>query len=94
MRRPQPMVRVGGPHFGLIISKEVGTAVVRHRVARQLRHLCADLVCQLPADTDVVIRALPGAAGSSSADLGRQLNAALGPILPANSGHSPAGGTS
>lgn len=80
-RRPRPVVRIGGPRFGLIISKEVGTAVVRHRVARQLRHLCADLVCRLPVDTDVVIRALPGAAGSCSAELDRQLRGALGQLL-------------
>ncbi len=74
---PGPAVRRGGPRFGLIVSKAVGTAVVRHRVARRLRHICAPLIAELPADTDIVIRALPGAAAASSAELDQQLRAAL-----------------
>ncbi|KAF0849529.1 ribonuclease P protein component [Nocardia caishijiensis] len=71
------LVRVGGPRFGLIVSKAVGNAVVRHRVARRLRHMCAQVIDELPADTDVVIRALPGAATADSAELLRQLRAGL-----------------
>ncbi|WP_406268439.1 ribonuclease P protein component [Nocardia sp. NBC_00881] len=71
------LVRVGGPRFGLIVSKAVGNAVIRHRVARRLRHMCAQVIAELPAGTDVVIRALPGAATASSDDLFRQLHSAL-----------------
>ncbi|MEU7763705.1 ribonuclease P protein component [Nocardia sp. NPDC049190] len=71
------LVCVGGPRFGLIVSKAVGNAVVRHRVARRLRHMCAQVIAELPADTDVVVRALPGAATASSDDLLRQLRGAL-----------------
>ncbi|MFD3595462.1 ribonuclease P protein component [Nocardia sp. NPDC058640] len=71
------VVRVGGPRFGLIVSKAVGNAVVRHRVARRLRHICAQVVEELPADTDVVIRALPGAATADSAEMLRQLRTGL-----------------
>lgn len=71
------LVRVGGPRFGLIVSKAVGNAVVRHRVARRLRHMCARVVDEVPPGADVVIRALPGAATASSEDLLRQLRAAL-----------------
>ncbi|MEV0298424.1 ribonuclease P protein component [Nocardia sp. NPDC050710] len=71
------MVRVGGPRFGLIVSKAVGPAVVRHRVARRLRHMCATVIAELPAETDVVIRALPGAAEVDSAELLRQIRGAL-----------------
>lgn len=71
------LVRVGGPRFGLIVSKAVGNAVIRHRVARRLRHMCAQVIAELPAGTDVVIRALPGAATASSDDLFRQLHGAL-----------------
>ncbi|WP_159840976.1 ribonuclease P protein component [Nocardia sp. CY41] len=71
------LVRVGGPRFGLIVSKAVGNAVIRHRVARRLRHMCAQVVDELPPGTDVVIRALPGAATASSEDLLRQLRTAL-----------------
>ncbi|QIS23863.1 ribonuclease P protein component [Nocardia terpenica] len=75
-------VRVGGPRFGLIVSKAVGNAVVRHRVARRLRHICADLVGVLPAEADVVIRAMPGAAQADSADLDRQMRGALRKLFP------------
>ncbi len=73
----EKLVRVGGPRFGLIVSKAVGNAVIRHRVARRLRHMCLEIVPELPADVDVVIRALPGAAAASSEDLLRQLRTAL-----------------
>ncbi|MFJ1459060.1 ribonuclease P protein component [Nocardia sp. N2S4-5] len=79
---PGPAIRRGGPRFGLIVSKAVGTAVVRHRVARRLRHICAPLAAELPAEADIVIRALPGAAAASSAELDRQLRAALRKFLP------------
>jgi ribonuclease P protein component len=45
---------------GLIISKNVGGSVVRHRVARQIRHALSDHLSQLPTGSLVVIRALPG----------------------------------
>nr|WP_314145533.1 ribonuclease P protein component [uncultured Rhodococcus sp.] len=68
---------VRGPRFGLIVSKAVGPAVTRHRVARRLRHICSDVIGELPETTDVVIRALPGAASASSADLLVQLRSGL-----------------
>lgn len=74
---PDPVIRVGGPRFGLIVSKAVGPAVVRHRVARRLRHICARVVAELPADADIVLRALPGAADASSEELLKQLRGGL-----------------
>lgn len=71
------LVRIGGPHFGLIVSKAVGNAVIRHRVARRLRHMCAQVLAEVSPGTDVVIRVLPGAATASSDDLLRQLRGAL-----------------
>ncbi|MEV0249781.1 ribonuclease P protein component [Nocardia sp. NPDC050712] len=71
------LVRVGGPRFGLIVSKAVGSAVIRHRVARRLRHMCGKVIHDLPAEADIVIRALPGAADASSEELLRQLRGAL-----------------
>lgn len=68
---------VHGPRFGLIVSKAVGPAVTRHRVARRLRHICTDVLGELTETTDVVIRALPGAAGATSADLSIQLRSGL-----------------
>ncbi|MBL1073239.1 ribonuclease P protein component [Nocardia sp. 2] len=72
-----PVIRVGGPRFGLIVSKAVGPAVVRHRVARRLRHICASLAAELPDGADVVIRALPGAAQAPTAELHRQMSSGL-----------------
>ncbi|MET8773747.1 ribonuclease P protein component [Nocardia sp. NPDC004654] len=71
------LVRVGGPRFGLIVSKAVGSAVIRHRVARRLRHMCAEVISDLPAEADIVIRALPGAANAESDELLRQLRSGL-----------------
>ncbi len=78
----QPTIRSGGPRFGLIVSKAVGTAVIRHRVARRLRHICAGVIDDLPDSADIVIRALPGAASASSAELDRQLRSALHKLFP------------
>lgn len=44
------------------MSKAVGNAVTRHRVARQLRHLARPLAEQLPLGCLIVVRALPAAA--------------------------------
>ncbi|QLY31061.1 ribonuclease P protein component [Nocardia huaxiensis] len=72
-----PAIRTGGPRFGLIVSKAVGPAVVRHRVARRLRHICASLAGELPDGADIVIRALPGAADAPSAELERQMRSGI-----------------
>ncbi|MFM1730121.1 ribonuclease P protein component [Prescottella soli] len=71
------LVSSGGPRFGLVVSKAVGPAVIRHRVARRFRHICAGLVDTVPVDTDVVIRALPGSATASSRELDKQLRSVL-----------------
>ncbi|GAA0272295.1 ribonuclease P protein component [Cryptosporangium japonicum] len=68
---------------GFVVSKAVGNAVVRHRVARQLRHLVRDRLTELPAGSSVVVRALPAAADQSSETLGRDLDSALRRILKA-----------
>ncbi|WP_035859726.1 ribonuclease P protein component [Cryptosporangium arvum] len=68
---------------GFVVSKAVGNAVVRHRVARQLRHLVRDRLRELPAGSSVVVRALPAAADQSSETLGRDLDSAFRRILKA-----------
>lgn len=68
---------IDGPRFGLVVSKAVGPAVIRHRVARRLRHICVELVESIPEGTDVVLRALPGAATAESRDLERQVRSGL-----------------
>ncbi len=49
--------RVGGPRFGLIVSKAVGDSVTRHRVSRRLRHIAAELLADTDPDMKIVIRA-------------------------------------
>lgn len=66
-----------GTTAGLVVSKAVGGSVVRHRVARRLRHLLADRLPQLPAGTRLVVRAAPAAATATSAALGADLDRAL-----------------
>ncbi len=83
------MVNNDGPRFGLVVSKAVGPAVIRHRVARRLRHICAGIVNDLPSDADIVLRALPGAATATSRDLDRQVRSGLTKLgLFHASGHS------
>lgn len=67
----------GPARAGLVVGRGVGSAVVRHRVSRRLRHLLAGRLDRLPSGTDVVVRAQPGAATASSAELGSDLDAAL-----------------
>ncbi|RCW47232.1 ribonuclease P protein component [Halopolyspora algeriensis] len=62
---------------GFVVSKAVGNAVVRHRVARRLRHLMRDRLAGLPPGTLVVVRALPPAARANSRELGKDLDAAF-----------------
>ena len=55
-----------GPRIGLVVSKSVGGAVQRHRVARRLRHVAR-----------TVIRALPSSRRAISARLEQELRTAL-----------------
>ena len=49
---------------GIIISKSVGGSVVRHLVSRKVRHILAEEIKNLPANSLLVIRALNGAANA------------------------------
>ena len=66
---------------GLVVSKGVGGSVVRHAVARRLRHLLRDRITRLPAGSRLVVRAAPSAASASSAELGADLDAAFDRLL-------------
>lgn len=73
---PTPAARAG-----LVVSKAVGNAVVRHRTSRRLRHLLAARLGSLPAGARLVVRAAPAAGSASSEALGRDLDAALARVL-------------
>ena len=73
---PDPS-RAGAPEVGFIVSRAVGSAVVRNRVKRRLRHVMRFHVERLPAGARVVVRALPAAADAPTATLNAELDAAL-----------------
>jgi ribonuclease P protein component len=61
---------------GFVVPKTVGNAVVRNRVTRRLRALCAARIDTFPPGSRVVVRALPPAAEASFAELAEQLDSA------------------
>lgn len=61
---------------GFVVSRAVGNSVVRHRVARRLRHITRDLLKQRNLGY-LVVRALPAAAEASSSELSGELTAAV-----------------
>jgi len=67
----------GPPAVGLVVSKAVGNAVTRNRVKRRLRALVAARLAQVPTGSLLVVRAQARAAAATSADLARDLDAAL-----------------
>jgi ribonuclease P protein component len=82
-----------GPRVGLVVGKAVGNAVVRNRVKRQLRHLVRDDLTHLSASADLVIRALPPAAGMASTELGADLARCLERVGRADLPRDPASAT-
>ena len=80
------------PRVGFVVGRTVGGSVVRHRVQRRLRHLMRDRLASLPLGAFVVVRALPAAAGATSATLGGDLDAALrrliNPTVPSSAHRS------
>ncbi|QFG70046.1 ribonuclease P protein component [Ornithinimicrobium pratense] len=69
------------PRVGFVVSKAVGNSVVRHRVIRRLRAQVVARLSQVPAGTDLVVRAQPPAATASSHELGAALDLALERVL-------------
>jgi len=58
---------------GFVVSKAVGTAVVRNRVKRRLRHAARESLIELPGSAVLVVRALPPAAESTYEELASDL---------------------
>jgi ribonuclease P protein component len=67
----------GVPRVGFVVSKAVGNSVVRHRVARRLRHVVRDRLGTVRLGCTLVVRALPPAAEAASAELGSDIDSAL-----------------
>lgn len=68
---------VDGPRVGFIVSKAVGNAVDRHRVARRLRHAARTAITDLDSADMLVIRALPSSRYAMSARLEQEITAAV-----------------
>ncbi|MGR2752354.1 ribonuclease P protein component [Agromyces arachidis] len=63
--------------FGFIVSKKVGSAVRRNLVRRRLKAACRELVDGGVSAIDVVVRALPTAAGADFDSLRADVVSAL-----------------
>jgi ribonuclease P protein component len=77
-----PGDRESGPaQVGFVVGRAVGNAVIRNQVKRRLRHIARDRLESLPGGAVLVVRALPGAAGSTAAALAEEFDAALGRLV-------------
>jgi ribonuclease P protein component len=73
---------------GFVVSRAVGSAVVRNRVKRRLRAHMSERLQELRGGALVVVRALPPAGQASFAALATDLDAALGSALRASGARS------
>jgi ribonuclease P protein component len=72
----------GGPaKVGFVVSRAVGSAVVRNRVKRRLRELMRGRLASLPRGCLLVLRAHPAAASARQADLAADLDLVTGRLL-------------
>ena len=77
LRRESGRDETRAPRVGLVVGKQVGSAVDRHRVARRLRHVARTLLNELGPSDQLVIRALPSSRTASSAQLEQELRRCL-----------------
>jgi ribonuclease P protein component len=68
---------------GFIVGRAVGPAVRRNRLRRQLRHLVAPRLAQLPPGTMLVMRATQPAADSTGRELATSVETLLDRTLRA-----------
>lgn len=74
--------QAGAPvKVGLIVGKNVGGSVVRHRVSRQIRHAIAPHLAQFPNGTLLLFRAHPGAATRINKNLSGEVSALVAKYL-------------
>jgi len=67
--------RSGAPvKVGLIVGKNVGNSVIRHRVSRQIRHAVAPHLGKFSEGTLLLFRAHPGAAKSAAHNLNGEIS--------------------
>ncbi|HEX2893460.1 MAG TPA: ribonuclease P protein component [Marmoricola sp.] len=66
---------------GFVVSRAVGSAVIRNRVKRRLRHLVRERVGRLDDGALLVVRAQPAAAQASYRDLEAELDRCLDRVV-------------
>jgi ribonuclease P protein component len=67
---------------GFVVSRAVGSAVVRNRVKRRLREIMRARLASLPEGSMLVVRAQPAAAEARQADLAADLDRILRRLVP------------
>lgn len=67
--------------IGFVVGRSVGSAVVRNKVRRRLRHLSRSYLESLPEGSLLVLRATPRAADARQADLAADLDLVIGTLL-------------
>ncbi|HIW63959.1 MAG TPA: ribonuclease P protein component [Candidatus Stackebrandtia excrementipullorum] len=72
---------VGSARVGFIVSKAVGPAVTRNLVKRRLRSVAAERLSDWPHNLDIVVRALPSAAGADYQRLEADMTGAVEAIM-------------
>ena len=63
-----------------MVSKTVGNAVQRHRVARRLRHAARSVIGELRPGDRIVIRALPGCRDAALTQIEAEMAAGVGSV--------------
>jgi ribonuclease P protein component len=76
-----PVQKDTEPKVGLVVSRAVGSAVVRNRVKRRFRELMRRRIASLPEGCLLVLRAHPAAAGARQAELAADLDLVLERLL-------------
>jgi ribonuclease P protein component len=69
------------PRAGFVVSRAVGTAVVRNRVRRRLRAMVREYLSSLPGGSLLVVRAHPQAATARQADLAADLDLVMSTLV-------------
>jgi ribonuclease P protein component len=65
------------PRFGFIVAKTVGISVNRNLVRRRLKSVAFEKIASIAPGTEIVIRALPGAAQADWSTLHTEISDAL-----------------